>query len=136
MKSFTESAEDFIESYFNGDIITVLEGKDYSAWVDQFEVGTMGDFSKQVKEMREESIPQFLHAEGSEKESIAEKIFMTVLQWREVGFLKNNPNSAKETAFYRAKAVYYEDQLRERDKVVMKLNDDITKLRVGSGAIR
>jgi hypothetical protein len=89
-----------------------------------------------VKDFRLNLIPQFLHAEGLEKESIAEKMFLILLRWREIGFLKNNPNSAKEVSFYRAKAIYHEDQVKALNEQVRALNSDITKLRVGMGAIK
>jgi hypothetical protein len=129
MRGIIEIVEEFIEALFAGDVITGVHDTEYIVSMRSEHADFVGDQMELMEKLTGTEIPLFMTSQGEQKVQRALKIFNAVLSLRNKGFLMNNPNSAKEIAFLRAKAIYFADRNKE-------LLHQTMDLKAGSSGIR
>jgi hypothetical protein len=136
MRPITDQVDEFIEGYFDGSIVSELEAiKQSRSLVKEARKLLMDDMQELIFDL----VPKYLgmvDIEEEDKKTLAQKIFLQVLLLRHGALLKNNPDTLKEATYWKSRCLTTEEEGLRKDKQILSLKDDITKLRVGQGAIK
>ena len=136
MRSIIEQVDEFIESYFDGTIIStisdVIIGHEVKIPSKTLKERVSEDLSSLVSIL----IPNYLKVKDGEKEKLAETIYNIVIQLRTFGMVRNNPLSLRELDYFKSRCQKLEDDNNGLIKRIVELSDTVQKLTAGSSAIR
>ncbi len=131
MKSNVQLVDQFIEDVVSGVIESRIGElrKSYSDkdWKEMI-AGGLVTFNGLLTEYRKEVVPE-------RKAELASMAVNLILHFRLVG-LDVNKSDAELLQITRDRVKELEEQLGDKARQIERLNEDLTKLRVGSGAIR
>jgi hypothetical protein len=140
MRPTIQQVDEFIEGWFDGSITFIWTAKDMNSLKNSLPFNLKGtplnDTLTTVVERLGPNINRYVGAGATQKAELGGSIYQDVLFLRMFGIISNNPDTLKEVTYWKNKCLTTELALVEKDKVIDALNQDITKLRVGSGAIR
>jgi hypothetical protein len=131
MRPIIDQVDEFIEGFFDGSIISSLDimaersSKRLLAHMKNEDVNYIDYMSDKL---RGELIPNYLKAEGEEKEKVGAAIFIGVMELRYIGVIKNNPDTMKETTYWKNRCLTVELQNKQ-------LTDTVMALKAGSSGI-
>ena len=136
MRSIIEQVDEFIESYFDGTIIStisdVIIGHEVKIPSKTLKERVSEDLSSLVSIL----IPNYLKVQDGEKEKLAETIYNIVIQLRTFVMVRNNPLSLRELDYFKSRCQKLEDDNNGLIKRIVELSDTVQKLTAGSSAIR
>ncbi len=141
MRSIIEQVDEFIEGFFDGSIISALDMmmdlKKTKPLLARMSQDFVDKLDRLNDTLRREKIPAYLKAtDPSTKAQLAEFIFLAVFELRYTGVIRNNPDTAKEITYWKNRCLTEELESASKDKVILDLKEQITKLAVGRSAIR
>jgi len=134
MTSAVDLADEFIEALVKGDI--------ESYYPEALKNGNLNAnfFGDRLEELQKSIRIYRAEQDVESKKGLAEDVLDGVVGCRLYALVKNNPNNLRQMAeqrdFHKEKVEQLEADLRGKDRIIGQLSDDITKLKVGMGAVR
>lgn len=146
MRPLREQADEFIEAFFDGSIVTLFSRVGVKASDETYPIVINELNTKMISSLVNEKIPHYLalvtgvsdmpKISDEDLTDLAFNIFGDVLKLRAVGAITNNPDTLKETTYWKNRCLTVELESAEKEKKIRSLVEDIDKLRVGRSGIK
>lgn len=123
MRPLTELADEFIEAYFNGSIVSITSSENElnQSTLHHLNKDQLSSIDQANNNLITNIIPKYLKANQKEREDLSLEIVISVIGLRMIGILRNNPETHKDLEYLRIRV---NDLERENETLQNKIAGD------------